>query len=135
MMTSKSYRSWAGAAVVAAVGAVTALALPVSASAVQIPADAGNALTADSDADVTQVRARGGGGGHFHGGGGHHRGGGHYRGGRYVPWIVGPAIGYGAYSYYYSDCRVVRVKEHRCWRDEDGDRRCGTRWVARRVCD
>lgn len=124
----------------AAVGMLATLESPAYAAAMPIPADGANALAAGSHGDVTQVRARGGGGGHVRGGGGHyrgghHHGGGHYRGGRYVPWIIGPAIGYGAYSYYNSDCRVVRVKEHRCWRDDDGDRHCGARWVTRRICD
>lgn len=78
---------------------------------------------------LVQVRARGGGGGHRGGGGGYRRG--YYYGGGL---LLAPAIGYGAYSYY-NDCRSVRVKEHRCWRDDDGDRHCGTRYVIRRFCD
>ena len=132
MTKSRTYRTWAGAAFVAGISAAAAMALPVSAGAVQIPADSGAALTSGVDTGITQVRARGGGGGHFRGGGGHYRGG---RGFYGAPLLLAPAIGYGAYRYYYDDCRVVRVREHRCWRDSDGDRHCGYRVVARRYCD
>jgi hypothetical protein len=98
----------------------------VDAPKLDLPAISG---TQSGGAGVVEVRYRGGGGG-----GGVYRGGGYrrpyYRGGL----IVGPIVGYGAYSYY-NDCRSVRVKERSCWRDSDGDRHCGARWVVRRVCD
>ena len=99
-------------------------------------------------ATVIEVHARGGrggiySGGHFRGGGHHFRGGHSFGGHSFgrgigVPLLLAPAIGYGGYSYYnnyYSDCRTVRVKERRCWVDDDGDKECGVRWVVRRYCD
>ena len=96
---------------------------PLSSAAVDPRGDA---------APVIQVRARGGGGRVLRGSGGvRHFG---HRGRFYgAPLLLAPAFAYGAY--YYGDCRPVRVKERRCWLDDDGDRACGTRWVIRQICD
>ena len=140
-----SVRGWLAAG---AFAGVMALGSGPLSAAVAPPAGV-EASGLSRDGLVQDVRARGGGGGglrsggggHFRGGGSHFRGGGsHFRGGyrpyRYAPLLLAPPLLYGGYSYYYDDdCRTVRVRERRCWIDGDGDRRCGHRWVLRRICD
>ena len=110
----------------------TAMGLGIrAASAVDVPRPGVPApLAAETNGlPLVQVRAHGGGGG----GRGGFRGGG-FRGYGGYGFYGGPAYYYGP-TYYYGDCRTVRVRQNTCWRDSDGDRHCGDRWVVRQVCD